>query len=394
MVSGLPKPLCHFFLFYNALSGNRQGRHVKDYFAQYPRLKKHPLVQVEMYDLLDACDRNAGVTYLKHILVQDNVVQVVIASAGGDGTFVGILDVLLKNGIDIDDRRLHFTVFAFGTGNDLSQSMGWGRYVPLKDTLYLDKFAKHLMARLFSSRRGEMDIWRVTMIPNGDGWIEQATRRKHARHARHSRTYERLMSNYMTLGMQGIIGCGFEPHRRSSRFFNVLEYTKQSLKLGILSRVERVSEYVRSIHHDGVVYTLSDRMGRMVEIIFQNLPGIWGRRMRLWDICVRDSHPTIVPLTDCTDPERWSRSEMHDGKLDVFGIKSRVDYIVKQIKSICRRTSLGRMGQFSDSIVIECMPRAQFHMMLDGEFYTLNDIDRIKVERIAKISILEKLTDV
>ena len=61
-----------------------------------------------------------------------------------------------------------------------------------------------------------MDIWRVTVYPNGKtGYIEKAGGKGNRVTGKSSR----LMSNYLTFGLQGLIGVGFEESRRTSRVF-------------------------------------------------------------------------------------------------------------------------------------------------------------------------------
>lgn len=395
----LPPVSCHVFIFYNPHSGNRQGEQVKQYAGQFVRLKRDTSFQVNMFDLSDDNNRNKGVNYLSSLMQMDaenKKIKFVICSAGGDGSFVWVISNLMQQGIHVQRHGIYFTVFGFGTGNDLSQSLGWGRFVPYKDTATFDGFAKHIVSRL-QGQLSHMDLWQVTIIPNcgtidrttsiPHGYIEKAT--KCHRH-QHTGVMTFLMSNYLTLGIQGIVGTGFEQNRRGSRLFNVLEYVRQCFCNGVMKHLERVPEYVSHIENDGNMYTIDvdrRRCRRMVEILFQNLPGIWGRRMKLWDLCKKN--PAIVyPRIGGADQKQWTKSAISDGKLDVYGIGSRIDYMFKQLTPYCKRSSLCRIGQFSKEIVIHCVPGSLFHMMLDGEFYVLYNIKEIRLNKTANISIL------
>lgn len=398
----LPPVSCHVFIFYNPRSGNCQGQQVKDYAEQFVRLKRDTSYQVSMFDLTDVNDRVYGVEYLCALIARDpeNKVKFVICSAGGDGSFVWVLSNLLANRVDIKRSNLYFTVFGFGTGNDLSQTLGWGRYIPYRDTATFDGFSKHIIYRL-QGNISRMDLWKVSVVPNRGtvvdrengrtsiphGYTEKATRFQRTKNTGILSCY---MSNYLTLGVQGVVGTGFEQHRRGSRLLNVLEYAKQCLRNGVLNHMERVSEYVSHIEHDGINYELDPnkkQCRRMVEIIFQNLPGIWGRQHKLWDLCKAGSSVALPP-TGGADREQWTKSALSDGKLDVYGIRSRLDYLFKQMEGYCKRSTICRVGQFSDEIVIHCVPGSLFHMMLDGEFYVMYNIKEIRLNKATDISIL------
>lgn len=391
----------HVFIFYNPYSGNRQGMQMKDYAEQFIRLKNMEWVQVQMFDLTNESDADRGFAYLWELVEGNNQENqenentlFLIASAGGDGSFVGVINKLMNMGIDIQEENIYFTVFPFGTGNDLSQALGWKRFIPYKETRNFQTFSRHLknrLSRLEEMRQGRityMDLWNVEILPRaGSGYVEKATKRHPVQT---TGKFTRLMSNYAIFGVQGLVGAGFEKRRKGSRLWNVMEYTKNSFWRGVVNHVERVPEYIQSIRNNGVTYRLDmtdKRCRRMVEITFQNLPGIWGRKMKLWDIC-KPSPTVVTPVSKGTDWNSWNFSKMHDGKLDVYGIKSRLDYLLKQTKFYCRRSEICRVGQLSDSIVIDCVPEAQFHMMLDGEFYTLKDVKSISIDFVAQIQIV------
>lgn len=371
----------YLFIFYNPYSGNRQGNHLKKYAAQHARFKKDLSLQVQFYDITEENERVDGVDYLVHLL-QTSDAKFIVTSAGGDGTFVGILQYLLDRGVGLKRDNLSFSVFAFGTGNDLSQSMGWGRYIPFKDTECFDTFAKYIQDRT-KGVRSPMDIWKVRVVPHEGGYIRKSRPKTKGFDKYYTEDYTRLMSNYLTLGLQGIIGTRFERHRRYSRMWNAYEYAKQSFLKAILHKIPRVTEYVDTITVGNDVYNFVESP---VELFFQNLTGIWGRRMKVWDWSkLTDS--IVRPATNGADIRNWHRSELDDGRLDVFGIKSRTSYFLKQIPCLLKNSELQRVGQFAD-MTIQCKKDKRFYMMLDGEFFEMYNIDRIILEHAETITSL------
>ena len=131
----MKKANTHVFIFYNPRSGNRQGERMQNYAPQFTRLKENINVQVQMYNLLDQQETHSGIGYIGTLLKED--VKLLICSAGGDGSFVSILEAMSRRGISVVHDNIYFSVFGFGTGNDLSQSMNWGRYIPKRDNCFL-----------------------------------------------------------------------------------------------------------------------------------------------------------------------------------------------------------------------------------------------------------------
>ncbi len=388
ILRGPPTVELYFFVFYNVHSGNSLGKHLKAFAGQYIRLKNHPNVQVQMYDLLDEKESDAGYEFVKDIY-NNGQGKILVASAGGDGTFVGILDKLMNMGVKADDPRLAFTAFAFGTGNDLTQSLRWERAIKARQTRYFDKFAKHLEERLSGNLRN-MDIWQIHVESNLNGYVEHMSCGKIQR----NQSMTRLMSNYMSVGLQGVIIRAFERRRRFTRAMNILEYMKQCLKIGIFNYNERVPKVLQDITENvgnsQHVFDLTKLNKHTVEVIIQNIPGIWGRQVNLWDTCALEKDGSVVtPLLGMADPRFWNVTDMGDGKLDIYTIKSRKDYAIKQFKSLSSYSPLGRIGQSGNEFNIHGQPGSTFHAMMDGECYKLHDIKEIQIVKRCTVQIIE-----
>lgn len=96
-------------------------------------------------------------------------------SAGGDGTLMGVVEGMMSTGININDPRILFSVVPFGTGNDLSQVLGWGRYVNGKDVAghHLEGLNEMVEERL-EGMPAQLDIWEVVIESGDGGWIREA----------------------------------------------------------------------------------------------------------------------------------------------------------------------------------------------------------------------------
>jgi hypothetical protein len=78
-------------------------------------MRSYPQVQVQLYDITDDADRKSGEAYLKWIWSESPVFkkqhqELHIWSAGGDGTFKGVMDICLRLGIDLTSPLLFFSV--------------------------------------------------------------------------------------------------------------------------------------------------------------------------------------------------------------------------------------------------------------------------------------------
>ena len=367
------------FLFYNIRSGSRQGRHLKSIKEQHFRIKDRLNVRIQMYDVLNSTEKELGLKHISQEYSNATSSCIHIMVAGGDGTLAGILNDLLRRDIPIFEARFLFSLFPFGNGNDCSQALGWGRTVKYKHTKSTDRLIKLITERL-DAKISHLDLWRVHV--KADDII--ITNRPPVQE------YNRLMTNYMTLGMQGKVGIGFEQHRHKTRAFNIIEYTWQSIIKGIVKPAERIQDYFDNLVNDGVTYGIreSSKYNRCVEILFQNIPGIWGRQIDLWTVCRKKA--ALMPQSGSANPPNWHKGNIDDGLLEIFAIKSRIDYLLKQMP--CTRTyhSLATFGQFGGKSSITFLENSRAHLMIDGEFLRLEHPKSLSISPLGRIKVTQK----
>lgn len=100
----------------------------------------------------------------------------------------------------------------------------------------------------------------------------------------------RKMSNYMSIGVQGYVGSGFERHRAGNRLANMLVYTIESAKWVFWRRFPSVTSFIAKIINNNETVLLcedpdkqnddgSDNIPKMIkhpiDLVIQNIPHIW-----------------------------------------------------------------------------------------------------------------------
>ena len=370
-------------VFYNSTSGNCQGKHLSRYNIQDYRLKSRPWVKVFLHDIKDVQDVQVAIGCIKYFLIQERDVRIYVFSAGGDGTFVSAIRTLHSAGIDVYNSRIVFSTIPFGTGNDLSQSLGWGRRVHRNITMRPSRFTREIIRRL-DGKVIMYDIWHVILKTCDEpevGYIE--TRGTSVR----VKDIDTLMSNYMSIGLQGEIGVGFEQRRHKSRGMNIMEYTRQSIGLFFKGNLTRLGQYMTTVSDDKNTFTLSKGSHQSsIELLFQNIPGIWGRQVKLWSECHMETS-ILSPETGSTDIFNWSRRvSPSDGKIEVYAIKSRWDYLMKQFEPF--RKNLFRLGQFPQFKMDFNDSCKEIHCMIDGEFFNVYLPESLNVRHDGQIQML------
>lgn len=84
-------------------------------------------------------------TYSIGTEVTENKNNLVLAIAGGDGTLLWVTQVATEQGLVLNDGSLSFCILPFGTGNDLSQTMGWGKVAKPIWTVQVERLALNII---------------------------------------------------------------------------------------------------------------------------------------------------------------------------------------------------------------------------------------------------------
>ncbi|KAI9320786.1 diacylglycerol kinase accessory domain-containing protein [Dichotomocladium elegans] len=449
------RPSIYLFIFVNPVSGNRQGGDLIHLPIQHFRLRRLPQVQVEIHNYLDPRDREAGMNRVKlieskvkadelpnieaHVLSPADADQeqatsntpklkgsaaeaattfpegkgvlsssaktrhIHVWSAGGDGTVMSIFGLLEEYQVDLD--LVYFSC---------NQVLGWGRTTTRNDVLgyHLSDLETLICDRLECAEAARLDIWKVVMESYDSGYVRDADSDK----TQKSRMVR--MCNYMSIGVQGYVGSGFEKHRTKKRLMNILVYTLESSKWVFWRKFPSINHFVESFVYNGQrVLTVPSKPGQerqnsssaslnnsAIDLVIQNIPHIWGREVDLWGEA-QEGLESVTNRCGFTDPEKWTPQLANDGKLEVIALESMVSYIKKLINM---RKHVSRVGQFEGPFEIQfrdpthghqrkdsgfaCFGRPNWYerknlvgIMCDGEFYMMKDPRSIKFERAAQV---------
>lgn len=101
--------------------------------------------------------REKGFNQLKNDLSLNKKCLGVIC--GGDGTVTWVISELHK--YQINSSEVPFAVIPLGTGNDFSQSLGWGATT---EDLISDDYRKlkKFLIKMLLSKSEDLDVWEVT----------------------------------------------------------------------------------------------------------------------------------------------------------------------------------------------------------------------------------------
>ncbi|KAI8146603.1 ATP-NAD kinase-like domain-containing protein [Fennellomyces sp. T-0311] len=434
------KPSIYLFIFVNPLSGDQKGNDLVHLPIQHFRLRRLPQVQVEIHNILDKDDREAGIARIKlvqsmvksgqippipqgHLAPAVSQRHIQVWSAGGDGTVMSVVEML--RGVDFDD--IFFSCIALGTGNDFSQVLGWGRTIPHRDILGqgLHNLEELVTERLERSDAARLDLWEVEMTAHPSGYVKVAgpdrddghdvseVRPPEYRNRHQSLT--RKMSNYMSIGVQGYVGSGFEKHRAGNRLANMMVYTIESAKWVFWRKFPPVTSFIEKITQNGETVlqvphprqkqddddddSLPHMTKHPIDFVIQNIPHIWGREVDLWGEA-KSGLEVVRNRSGATDPATWSPQRANDGRMEIMVIQSMFSYLKKLANF---RQHVSRIGQFGAPFeIVFRAPQDNKNkysrfttnryerdnvigIMADGEFIVMKDPKSLKFNRFAQI---------
>ena len=222
-------------VFCNPISGNQEGKKILKMMNQYISKENYRLIDYQylqtgktyepikiiVFELINKEDNAKGQKLLKHVVdrckinqgknMEEKFWKIRTLIAGGDGTVLSMVDSFVKNGSDID-----YCIFGhvpLGTGNDLSNSLGFSDHIDLDegdmDSLYL------IFKKYYDAQFGKVDIWKIDLqLNSNDGQILVNTKNGKIplkdENGNIITRYIRSFINYISLGYDARVGYNFD----------------------------------------------------------------------------------------------------------------------------------------------------------------------------------------
>jgi diacylglycerol kinase family enzyme len=83
--------------------------------------------------------------------------NIVVVTAGGDGTFMCLAQDAIDEGIVLNDGSISWCTLPFGTGNDLSQVLGWGKQPKAVWTTSIPTLALQIL----NAQEENFNVWQI-----------------------------------------------------------------------------------------------------------------------------------------------------------------------------------------------------------------------------------------
>lgn len=179
--------------------------------------------------------------------------------AGGDGTVLSVVEYLHLSEIDLN--KCIFGHLPLGTGNDLSNSLGFGGI----NNVYLCNLAvapintdikqlKKALMGYYNAELTKVDVWQMKLlVDEQDGEILEITSKsKELKRAKTDsdnntiRSYKRSFINYLSLGYDARVGFGFEKSRSGSRCCNKCIYFWEGMKKNCCRKTVKLDSFLES----------------------------------------------------------------------------------------------------------------------------------------------------
>ena len=185
---------------------------------------------VIIFNIIDEDDYRKGKKFIKTYLNDFPEEELKILIGGGDGSVLSIIEDLHNEKINL--QKCVFGAMPLGTGNDLSNAMGFDSQCEIG--IKIEYFQRVLYTYLTASTI-KIDIWKLQLkvdkeegkifdiISNGEIELKDENN--------NDLTYfTKTFINYMSIGFDAKVGFMFGQRRTSSRIFNKLIYALEAGK--------------------------------------------------------------------------------------------------------------------------------------------------------------------
>ena len=184
---------------------------------------------VIIFNIIDSDEYKKGKNFIKYYLNDYPKEELKILIGGGDGSVLSIIEDLHNEKIDLE--KCVFGAMPLGTGNDLSNAMGFDSQCEIG---FIEYFQRVLYTYLTASVI-KIDIWKLELkvdknegkifdiILNGEIELKDENNKVLT-------YFSKTFINYMSIGFDAKVGFMFGQRRTSSRIFNKLIYALEAGK--------------------------------------------------------------------------------------------------------------------------------------------------------------------
>ncbi|MCQ2821176.1 MAG: hypothetical protein MJ252_28280 [archaeon] len=185
---------------------------------------------VLIFNLIEREEFKVGINFAKAYLEKypNNTLKILIA--GGDGTVLSIVKEMNKNKINLE--RLVFGPMPFGTGNDLSNALGFGNTIKIAGNI---KTLNRILFTYLNAKPTKIDIWdfEVDLKPTGR-MIKISNSKETPMLIKDTNdpitNFKESFINYCSIGYDAKVGFNFDQKRSSSQCWNKCIYCCEGCK--------------------------------------------------------------------------------------------------------------------------------------------------------------------
>lgn len=279
--------------------------------------------------------------------------QFIILICGGDGTVNWVLSEVERLALN---QEPFLAILPLGTGNDLSNSLGWG-------TSYDDfQSIENILAELRFASPITVDRWTLRIRP---------LRRRFLPLTNHSKNI--TMTNYFSIGCDALIALNFHKQRKRKPGFFTVRSINRLFYFGY-GAMDVLEQHCKNLEEnielwlDGGKIELPPLEG----LLFLNISS-WGGGCRIWD-------------NSLSDESDWVCSNPGDGRFEVIGISS--SFHMAQIQ-----VNLAEPIRFGQASHARVLVKSKVPMQSDGEPWEQNHC-HINISFHKQVTFLSKTFNV
>ena len=259
-------------IFCNPISGNKEGRIFLNIANHYLTKEKYKLIDFQylvtekkyepikavFFELINKQDNEKGRLLVKNLTkkcklneeagLPENFHKIRTLIAGGDGTILSMVESFAKDGSDIN--YCCFGHVPLGTGNDLSNSLGFSDHVTISENNIDELYA--ILLKYYKAKYGKVDIWKMDLqLDPTVGRILVNTKKGKEPlkddNGNILNRYIRTFINYISFGYDARVGYNFDPKRSFSRNVNKCIYFLEGFKKLFCQKTISVQKFIDTI---------------------------------------------------------------------------------------------------------------------------------------------------